>query len=122
MAAIQVVLGKKMEVEQLGKTTVSKSYTAVRALDALDKAAGNQGGAGALLAGGIGLGVGAGIGSKVGGILSEAINTTSGGAGEASPPIRSAEDRLAQLQSLLDKRLINEQEYAEQKNKIINSL
>jgi membrane protease subunit (stomatin/prohibitin family) len=101
---------------------VSKSYTAVRALDALDKAAGNQGGAGALLAGGIGLGVGAGIGSRVGGILSEAMNTTSGGAGEATSPILSAEDRLARLKSLLDKGLINEQEYNDQKNRILNSL
>jgi membrane protease subunit (stomatin/prohibitin family) len=122
LTAIQVVLGKKMEVEQLGKTAVSKSYSTVRALDALDKAAGNQGSGGALLAGGIGLGVGAGIGNKVGGILSEALDVTGRAPIVAQASTPTLEERLGQLKSLLDKKLISEQEFIDQRNRILHSL
>lgn len=124
MASIQRVLAKKMEVEQLGKAAVSKTYTSVRVLDALEKAAGNQGAGGALLAGGVGLGLGVGAGSKVGGLITDALSTNDQPAkvAEGTPTLIPVEQRLSQLQALLDKGLITSQEHSDQKNRILGSL
>ena len=56
LAKFQEVFGRRMEIEQISKAKVGQAYTTMRTFDTLEKAAENPGGgAGALLAGGLGL-------------------------------------------------------------------
>jgi len=114
---IQNVLGAKMELDQLEKSSASQAYKVMKILNAMEKAADNPGGgAGSLLAGGIGLGVGQQLGKQFGKILDS--ETDDSKTDESS----DARRRLQALKQLLDSGLISRQDYDEKKNNILDNI
>lgn len=116
MKKFQDVLGRKMEIDQLSRSTVGPGYAASRSFDVLDKAAGAPGGAaGGMLAGGLGLGMGLGAGVPVGQQLGQVLNV---------PPVppEDAAARLKKLRGLFDGGLISQQEFDAKKQQIIDSV
>lgn len=112
---IQSVLAKKMELQQLGSVSVGRGYTASRSFDVLETAATNDGVAGSLLAGGLGVGAGLGAGATIGAQLGRALDV----------PAAAADDpatRLASLKQLADAGLITAEEYASKRKQIIDAL
>lgn len=103
----QEILGKKMEVEQLGGVDVSRSYVAVKTLEALNKAADNaDSGIGAFVGAGLGLGAGAPLGKQLAqGVVDDAPT-----------------QRLQKLKQLLDAGLITQEEFNAKKQEILSTL
>lgn len=114
----QEVLGKKMEIQQIGQATVGQGYTVMRTFDTLEKAAQNEGSAGSLLAGGLGLGVGLGAGVPVGQQLGQALSTAPTSGGQAGEPA----ERLRKLKALLDAGVITAEDYERKKKEILDDL
>jgi membrane protease subunit (stomatin/prohibitin family) len=116
MAKFQEVFGRRMEIEQISKAKVGHAYTTMRTFDTLEKAAENPaGGAGALLAGGLGLGVGVGVGAPLGKQLGESLNVAP----------ESGQDAVARLQILkrmLEEKLISQGEFEAKKTEILRSI
>ena len=116
MSKFQEVFGRRMEIEQISKAKVGPAYTTMRTFDTLEKAAENPGGgAGALLAGGLGLGVGVGAGVPLGKQLGESLNTTPEGGQDSIT-------RLQTLKRMLDEKLISQQEFDAKKKAIVDSI
>jgi len=116
LAKFQEVFGRRMEIEQISKAKVGQAYTTMRTFDTLEKAAENPGGgAGALLAGGLGLGVGVGAGAPLGKQLGESLNV-SPDAGQDSIT------RLQTLKRMLDEKLILQEEFDVKKKAILDSI
>ena len=110
----QEVLGKKMEIDQIGGSQVGQAYTVSRAFDVLDKAASAEGGtAGALLAGGIGLGAGLSAGVPIGQQLDRAMSS----AAKADPTVR-----LHKLKELLENGLISQEDFEMRKRQILSDI
>jgi hypothetical protein len=88
----------------------------MRTFDTLEKAAENTGGgAGALLAGGLGLGVGIGAGAPLGKQLGESLNVAPEGGQDAVA-------RLQALKRMLDEKLISQEEFDTKKKVILDSI
>lgn len=122
MAKFQEVLGRRMEIDQISKAQVGSAYTTMRTFDTLEKAASNQGGgAGALLAGGLGLGVGMGAGVPLGKQVGEALDVQPGGATKGIKEETSFA-RLQDLKRILEAQLITQEEYETKKRTILNEL
>jgi len=116
LAKFQEVFGRRMEIEQISKAKVGQAYTTMRTFDTLEKAAENPGGgAGALLAGGLGLGVGVSAGAPLGKQLGKSLNVTP----EAG---QDAVARLETLKLMLDKKLISQGEFDAKKKAILESV
>jgi membrane protease subunit (stomatin/prohibitin family) len=116
LAEFQRIFGKRMEIEQISRVQVGQSYTTMRSLDILEKAADNPNGtAGAMLAGGMGLGIGAGAGISLGKEIGKSMEVQS----ETSDnPMR----RIEVLKSMLDRNLITKNDFEIQKQRILNSI
>jgi membrane protease subunit (stomatin/prohibitin family) len=111
----QEILGKRMEIDQIGQARVGAAYTTMRTFDTLEKAAGSQGTAGSLLAGGLGLGLGVGAGIPAGQQMAQSL----------SPPAAAPVDiagKLQKLKALLDAGLITQEDFAGKKQKILEEL
>jgi hypothetical protein len=105
-----------MEIEQISKAKVGQAYTTMRTFDTLEKAAENPtGGAGALLAGGLGLGVGMGAGAPLGKQLGESMNV-------ASEAGQDAVTRLQTLKRMLDEKLISQEEFESKRKAILDNI
>jgi membrane protease subunit (stomatin/prohibitin family) len=116
LARFQEVFGRRMEIEQISKAKVGQAYTTMRTFDTLEKAAENTGGgAGALLAGGLGLGVGIGAGAPLGKQLGESLNVAPEGGQDAVA-------RLQALKRMLDEKLISQEEFDTKKKVILDSI
>lgn len=116
MAKFQEVFGRRMEIEQISKAKVGPAYTTMRTFDTLEKAAENPGGgAGALLAGGLGLGVGVSAGAPLGKQLGESLNVAPEGG-------QDAVTRLQTLKRMLDEKLISQAEFDAKKKAILDSI
>lgn len=116
MAKFQEVFGRRMEIEQISKAAVGPAYTTMRTFDTLEKAAENPGGgAGALLAGGLGLGVGVGAGAPLGKQLGESLEVAPEGKQDAVA-------RLQTLKRMLDEKLISQEEFDAKKKAILDSI
>ena len=88
----------------------------MRTFDTLEKAAENPGGgAGALLAGGLGLGVGVGAGAPLGRELGKSLNVAPEGG-------QDAVTRLQTLKRMLEEKLINQEEFDARKKLILDSI
>lgn len=120
MRRFQEVLGKKMEIEQLSKTTPTAGYTTARTFDVLEKAAGAEGAVGGMIASGLGIGLGLGAGVPVGQQLGQSI-AASPSKNDPSSDTTSVE-RLRKLKTLLDAALISEDEYQSKRKQILDSL
>ena len=116
LARFQEIFGRRMEIEQISEAKIGPAYTTMRTFDTLEKAAENpSGGAGAILAGGLGLGVGVGAGVPLGKQLGESLDVSS----------KSGEDALTRLQTLkrmLDEKLITQEEFDKKKKAILDSV
>jgi hypothetical protein len=89
---------------QLSEAARDQAYTTMRTFDTLEKAAENPGGgAGALLAAGVGLGVGIGAGAPLGKQLGESLNVSAENG-------QDAVTRLQTLKRMLDEKLISQEE------------
>jgi membrane protease subunit (stomatin/prohibitin family) len=116
LAKFQEVLGRRMEIEQISKAKVGQAYTTMRTFDTLEKAAENPGGgAGALLAGGLGLGVGVGAGAPLGKQLGESLNVAPEGG-------QDTVTRLQTLKRMLEEKLISQEEFDVRKKAILDSI
>ena len=116
LAKFQEVSGRRMEIEQISKAKVGQAYTTMRTFDTLEKAAGNPGGgAGALLAGGLGLGVGVGAGVPLGKQLGESLSATPDGEQDT---VR----RLQTLKRMLTEKLISQEEFDTKKKAIVDAI
>ena len=116
LAKFQEVFGRRMEIEQISKAKVGQAYTTVRTFDTLEKAAENPGGgAGALLAGGLGLGVGIGAGAPLGKQLGESLNVAPEGG-------QDTVKRLQTLKRMLEEKLISQEEFDVKKRAILDSI
>ena len=73
----QEILAKKMEIEQISQANVGQSYVTMRSLDAVEKAAENEGAAGGIMAGGVGLGMGLGAGMPLGQQIGKSMDVQS---------------------------------------------
>jgi len=120
IAKFQAVMGRRMEIDQISKAQVGNAYTTMRTFDTLEKAASNQGGgAGALLAGGLGLGVGVGAAVPLGKQVGEMLDV------KPSPDTNnkaSTFNRLQDLKRMLDAQLISDEEYSAKKRSILDEL
>jgi membrane protease subunit (stomatin/prohibitin family) len=120
MQKFQEVLGKKMEIDQISQSQVGAAYTTVRSFDTLEKAAENEGTAGAALAGGLGLGMGLGAGLPAGQQVGQAMKTEPN-----QSPDTQADDSMVKLQKLkqmLDSGLITTEDFENKKNQILDQL
>jgi membrane protease subunit (stomatin/prohibitin family) len=116
LAKFQEVFGRRLEIEQISKAKVGQAYTTMRTFDTLEKAAENpSGGAGALLAGGLGLGVGVGAGAPLGKHLGESMNVAPAGEQDAVA-------RLQTLKRMLDEKLITKEEFDARKKAILDAV
>jgi membrane protease subunit (stomatin/prohibitin family) len=117
----QEILGKRMEIEQISKATVGQAYVTARTFDTLEKAAQNEGAAGSLLAGGLGLGVGLGAGVNVGQQMGQALNVQ-GPQNATAPNADDAVTKLAKLKKMLEASLITQEDFDKKKAEILASM
>ncbi len=116
LSKFQEVFGRRMEIDQISKANVGPAYTTMRTFDTLEKAAANEGGgAGALMAGGLGLGVGVGAGAPIGKQLGDSLNVSPNG---GQDPVA----RLQALKRMLDEKLISRDEFDAKRKAILDAL
>lgn len=115
---IQEVMAARAEIDQLGE-----AYRVKRTFDTLEKAAANENGtAGALLSGGVGVGMGIGVGASVGTSLGSILETTKQPATSNAGSAPNHEERLNVLKTLHEKGLISAEEYRQKKEKVLADL
>ena len=123
----QEVLGKRMEIEQISQAQVGQAYVTMRSFDTLEKAAENEGGgAGALLAGGLGLGMGLGagvpVGQQIGQAMSPKASQPSGPSQQQPGAPADPMAKLQQLKQLLDAGLISAEDFEAKKKQVLDSI
>tara|TARA_B100000686_G_scaffold289873_1_gene316906 strand:+ start:404 stop:1453 length:1050 start_codon:yes stop_codon:yes gene_type:complete len=127
---IQEVLAKKMEMEQMGKAELSEAYRVMKSFETMEKAASNEGGAaGQMLGAGLGMGLGFGAGVPMGQQMGKNLSTEEK-TGESKPTEESKdnktelsiEEKLTKIKELLDKNLIEKDEYDKLKQKYLSEL
>lgn len=114
----QDLFSKRLEMEQLAQAPVGQGYITAKTFETLQQAAQNEGAAGALLAGGLGVGLGIGGGIAAGQQLSQQLQL------KTSPP-HNTEDPLAKLtrlKTLLDSGLISQEDFQTKKAEILAGL
>jgi membrane protease subunit (stomatin/prohibitin family) len=127
---IQEILAKKMEMEQMGKAELSESYKVMKSFETMEKAASNEGGgAGQMLGAGLGMGMGMGAGAFMGQQMGKSLSTEE--KTDASKPTeelkskkpeQSIEEKLTKIKELVDKNLIEKDEYDKLKQKYLSEL
>ncbi len=118
---LQEILGKRLEIDQIGQARVGQAYVTMRSFDALDKAATNPGVGGTTLNAALGLGLGAAAGVEAGKRLGEAISQGVNPANPA-PATDALSAKLAKLKQLLDNGLITQQDYDAKKAELLKSM
>jgi membrane protease subunit (stomatin/prohibitin family) len=113
----QEILGKRMEIDQISQARVGSAYTTMRAFDTLEKAAENQGGAGSLLASGLGVGLGLGAGIPAGQQLAQSISMSSGQSG-----VDDMAAKLQKLKALFESGLITQEDFDRKKQQLLDEL
>ncbi len=116
----QEIFGKRMEIEQISQAQVGQAYVTMRTFDTMEKAAGNSGAAGGIMAGGLGLGMGVGAGMPIGQQMGQAMNIQ-----PAQTPAQNGNDDMARLQKakqLLDAGLITPEEFQAKKKEILDKI
>ena len=111
---LQAAFADKAKFAILGTT-----FQENRSFDILETAVGNEGGAGQILGAGIGLGIGVPIGGAVGHSMS-GVASTMGGVGAESTSASSTQlDEIERAASLLERGLIDEDEFRAMKLRIL---
>jgi len=122
---LKKALAKRAEMKIVGY-----NYQQERSLDVLETAAGNEGSSGSLMGAGMGLGMGVGIGQPMGNMMSQMMGQMSPtGSGQsvnqpASKAAISMDEKIEQIKKLAqlrDMQILSEEEFQEQKVKILNS-
>lgn len=104
---------QRYEVEQLGSTQVTDSYKTIKALDALQMAASNEGGGVGALAAQVGLGAALGV---------SAANHSSSAIGTEKLSKDEIFDSLKKLKDLLDIGVLTQEEFLAKKTEILAKL
>ncbi|MCR4574671.1 MAG: SPFH domain-containing protein [Lentisphaeria bacterium] len=121
MTQIQAIMAKKMEMQQLGNVQIGQGYVTAKSLEIMQTAAQNQGGAGAFMgaAAGIGLGMGASfpLANSIAQTVTPAVQATQQNTSPESPA-----NKLLTLKTLLENRLITQDEYNAKRAEIIASI
>lgn len=121
--AIQDVMAKKMEIDQISTSKIGSAYTTMRSFDVIEKAAQTEGGGvGQMLGAGLGVGVGLGAGVPLGQQIS---NQVSIGDKENNDNLDKEDiiiSKIKTLRKLFDAELITEEEYTNKKNKLLENL
>lgn len=111
---LQEAFGDKAKFSILGTT-----FQENRSFDILDNAAKNEGGAGQILGAGIGLGIGVPIGGALGQSMS-GVTTAMGNVGTGKASTSSSQmDELERAASLLERGVIDEEEFQAMKRRIL---
>ena len=117
---LQDVLAKRLEMEQLSQVQVGQGYITAKTFETLEKAAANEGVAGSLLAGGLGVGMGLGGGLAAGQQMAQSLKV------DAMPKSTGSENdlvsKLAKLKSVLDAGLISQEEFDNKKKELLSLL
>ena len=114
MRKLQAAFGDKARFSILGTT-----FQENRSFDILESAAANEGSAGQILGAGIGLGIGVPIGGAIGQSMT-GVSTAMGNVGtEKSSTSSSQMDELERAASLLERKVITEEEFQAMKRRIL---
>jgi membrane protease subunit (stomatin/prohibitin family) len=113
MQKLQEIFAKKAEISALGQ-----NYQMVNTFETLQKAAGNEGGVGGLLAGGIGLGLGFGGGMTTGQQLAQNMTVQQPTPTQEEGPLA----KLKKLKEILEGGLISQEDFDRKKAEILASL
>lgn len=121
----QDIMAKRLEMEALSQVQVGQGYVTAKSFETLEKAAENQGAAGSLLAGGLGLGMGLGGGVVAGQQLAQNMNVHPAAPTQSTPASLTPDDpiaKLGKLKTLLDGGLISKEDYDKKKNEVLSTL
>lgn len=117
---IQDILAKRLEMVELSQVNVGQGYITSKSFETLEKAAANEGIAGSLLAGGLGLGMGLGGGLAAGQQMAQTLKV------DAAPKTLASDgdivSRLAKLKTILDAGLISQEDFDNKKKEILSLL
>ena len=114
MKQIQAVMGKRMEMQQLGSVQVHQGYLTAKSMEVMQIAASNSNSTvGTFVGAAAGLGMGLGAGLPFGQQLAQGVNP---------PATDDIEQKLIKLKTMLDKGLITEEEYRSKREIIIAQL
>jgi len=114
----QDVLGRRMEIDQIGQARVGQAYATMRSFDTLEKAAQNEGGSvGQMLGAGLGLGVGFGTAVPLGQQVGNAMSVQADQGGQPDDPL----SKLTKLKQMLDGGLITQEDYDQRKKAILDA-
>ena len=113
MLKIQEIYAKKAELTALGQ-----NYQIVKTFETLERAAGNEGAAGGIFSGGLGLGMGLGGGVTMGQQLAQNMSIPSTPQASSDDPVA----KLGKLKSLLDSGLISQDDFNAKKAEILANL
>ena len=116
MTRLQEIYASVFEAEKLSKVQLSGSYSTVKGLQVLSDSANNSsdGGAGGLMAAGLGVGAALPLGGSLGSAIAGGVNSASS---EKAPL-----DVLRDLKAMLDEGLIDQDSYDEKRNEILSRL
>ena len=116
MTRLQEIYASVFEAEKLSKVQLSGSYSTVKGLQVLSDSANNSsdGGAGGLMAAGLGVGAALPLGGSLGSAIAGGVNSASSEKG----PL----DVLRDLKAMLDEGLIDQDSYDEKRNEILSRL
>ena len=118
-------MAKRLEMEALSQVQVGQGYVTAKSFETLEKAAENQGAAGSLLAGGLGLGMGLGGGVVAGQQLAQNMNVHPATPTQSTPASITPDDpiaKLGKLKTLLDGGLISQEDFDKKKNEVLSTL
>lgn len=121
--AIQEVMAKKMEIDQISTSKIGSAYTTMRSFDVIEKAAQTEGGGvGQMLGAGLGVGVGLGAGVPLGQQVSNNFNLGDESSPDSSDHEKTIVSKLKTLKNLYDDGLITEEDFTSRKNKLLENL
>jgi membrane protease subunit (stomatin/prohibitin family) len=121
----QDIMAKRLEMETFSQIQVGHGYVAAKSFETLEKAAGNEGAAGGLLAGGLGLGMGLGGGMVAGQQLAQNINVQPSPPTPQAPIAATNDDpvaKMGKLKNLLEGKLISQEDFDKKKAEILATL
>lgn len=118
MAQIQAVMCKRMEMQQLSNVQVGQGYVTAKSFEVMQKAAKNNGAAGAVMGAATGLGLGFGAAVPMTQAMINSVQPGIAPTASADSPVA----RLELLKQMYEKGLVTQEEYEQKRNKIINDL
>ena len=117
MQSLKTALAKRAEMGIVGF-----NYQQERSFDVMETAAGNEGGAGAMIGTGLGLGIGVGIGPQMGQAFGQAASQMQTAPPPPSTPSMSPAERIQHLKELAELKaqgILSDEEFLAEKKRIL---